>query len=427
MSDDSIRHAILSAGPDDGDWTDVLRRVILTRHRRQVYGAVLLSALVIVGAASAYALTHRGHPWCKAPTSEAWKRALASHVVDLSRRVSVTPLAVADDGHSFYAELVSKSYSGIVRIDARTSHFLKIQRIPRPDMFQADGSADGRWFVWVDAWRDKASGPDYPKWEMWSWDSRTGRLRKIAAEQNAALDGDWQPAFSVGDGYAVWSQSVSGMDSDLHAVNLSTGRDRVVYHGSVQATPLLLPGHTALWNELIWEPSGKTVKLAAVNALTGKRVVVPRTVRGLRGSSATSFATDGRAFIYLAPLPRHSLYSAGSLLWSPSLATKPWRIFTLRRGMIGAELAGRYVLFSTDTYGEKTGARRTTYLGDATTSSYVKISSSSGGALLGNKALVLKEPPALKEPSPAEIAKAVTGVTFLPVESFPAIRSCPSQ
>jgi|SRR5450830_21581 len=59
MSEELQRDEILSAGPDDGDWTDVLRRATRARRRRGIYGAVLLTALVVIGVASAYAL---GHP-----------------------------------------------------------------------------------------------------------------------------------------------------------------------------------------------------------------------------------------------------------------------------------------------------------------------------------------------------------------------------
>ena len=65
MSDDLTRNEILSAGPDDGDWSDVLKRAKKARHRSQIYVAVALTALIVVGAASAYVLTHRGQPWCK--------------------------------------------------------------------------------------------------------------------------------------------------------------------------------------------------------------------------------------------------------------------------------------------------------------------------------------------------------------------------
>jgi hypothetical protein len=59
MSDELQRDEILSAGPDDGDWAEVVRRALRARRRQGIYGVVLLTALVAVGVASAYAL---GHP-----------------------------------------------------------------------------------------------------------------------------------------------------------------------------------------------------------------------------------------------------------------------------------------------------------------------------------------------------------------------------
>jgi hypothetical protein len=59
MSEDLSRNEILSPGPDDGDWTDVLRRARWADRRRRVYEIVALTALIAIGVASAYAM---GHP-----------------------------------------------------------------------------------------------------------------------------------------------------------------------------------------------------------------------------------------------------------------------------------------------------------------------------------------------------------------------------
>lgn len=67
MSEALRRDEILSAGPNDGDWTDVVRRMTRARRRQGVYGVVLLTALVVVGVASAYAL---GHPIVDFNTAE---------------------------------------------------------------------------------------------------------------------------------------------------------------------------------------------------------------------------------------------------------------------------------------------------------------------------------------------------------------------
>jgi len=67
MSEELKCDAILSAGPDDDNWGDVIRRAKRARRRQGVYGVVLLTALVVIGVASAYAL---GHPIVDFNTAE---------------------------------------------------------------------------------------------------------------------------------------------------------------------------------------------------------------------------------------------------------------------------------------------------------------------------------------------------------------------
>ena len=59
MSEELKRNDVLSAGPDDGDWDDVVRRAKGARRQRSLYLLVALVGLIVVGVASAYAL---GHP-----------------------------------------------------------------------------------------------------------------------------------------------------------------------------------------------------------------------------------------------------------------------------------------------------------------------------------------------------------------------------
>ena len=73
---------------------------------------------------------------------------LARSVVPLSRRAAVLPIVGAGDGRSFFAELYSQGFSGVVRVNARTSHVTRIRRFPSARDDQADGTFDGRWFVW---------------------------------------------------------------------------------------------------------------------------------------------------------------------------------------------------------------------------------------------------------------------------------------
>jgi len=67
MSEELKRDAILSAGPDDDNWGDVIRRAKRARRRQGVHGVALLTALVVIGVASAYAL---GHPIVNFNTAE---------------------------------------------------------------------------------------------------------------------------------------------------------------------------------------------------------------------------------------------------------------------------------------------------------------------------------------------------------------------
>src|SRR5438105_3544318 len=109
--------------------------------------AAMASLVLVVGAAchssrtAAPARTQSGHvrPWCRAPSSAAWKDALAGGVVALSRHASVVPWAVGSDGRTFFASLYSKPFSGVVRIDAASSRFTRIKRFADARNDQADG------------------------------------------------------------------------------------------------------------------------------------------------------------------------------------------------------------------------------------------------------------------------------------------------
>jgi len=398
VSDDLTRNEILSAGPDDGDWSDVISRASRARRRYQVRAAVLVTALVVVGAASAYALTHHGQPWCKEKPGEAWKKTLASHVVELSRHVSVAPIAIAGDGHSFYAEIYSKSYSGIVKIDAITSHYVKIQR----DTYWAMGSADERWFVWA----DQVNGYGATR-AIWSWDSRTGRLRRIMAPRRS-IDGEWPSASNpvVRGDYATWSQGATDYVSDVHVVDLSNGRDRVIYSGSA-SEPFFLSGSVVAWVENVSAPKSKNPDfvLRAANALT-------------EGGSLSREASRSAEFWSDHTRDRWGcvrLFTRMAVaLVVPSLATPARRVFPIRRQGRQLEnslqLAGHYVSFQTQTGG-------TDYLVDASNGGYVKMEWPI--ELLNTKVMVFGGP------SPSKAAHSIHDVSFVPLKSIPAIRSCP--
>jgi hypothetical protein len=336
-------------------------------------------------------------PWCQAKQDAAWKNVRTNHVVALSRRVSVGPIAVADR-RSFYAEIHSKRYSGIVKIDARTSRYTKI----RPDRYGVVGSADGRWFVWA----DQINGYGATR-AIWAWDSRSGRLRRISGSMRTP-NGDWVSASdpAVRHGYVTWSQSTrAGKGTEVHVVDLSTGRDSIIYRGSA-SEPFLLPDHVVAWTENV-SPSSKnpTYVLRAANAVTGKRVALVKGVRNLRGDAVVTLLSDGAGYLYTArPM-------WGSLWWSPSLNLSARRVFTAAHNNWidnSLQFAGRYIFFSSWGSG---------FLVDVASGRYLRLSASVN-AVLNDEAIVLEAPNRLKKLNP------VSDVTFLPLGSVPPIPAC---
>jgi len=73
---------------------------------------------------------------------------LANHIVPLSRTTSLVPFALAPNGRSFFADVRSPHFSGVARIGSGAHAMTEIKAFPASDTYQADGSFDGRWFVW---------------------------------------------------------------------------------------------------------------------------------------------------------------------------------------------------------------------------------------------------------------------------------------
>ncbi len=67
MSELMLPRTLLAGGPDDADWSDVLRRATRARRRRRVLAVGALAAAISVGVASAYALGHPIVDFKKAP------------------------------------------------------------------------------------------------------------------------------------------------------------------------------------------------------------------------------------------------------------------------------------------------------------------------------------------------------------------------
>ena len=246
----------------------------------------------------------------------------------------------------------------------------------------------------------------------------------------------------------VWVRASASRDPNsfdqntLHVVDLSSGRDRVVSRGAAFSQPFLLPGHVVVSGRLTVNMSlaksiltGKATRRMAAkiktfepiveDAITGERAAFPKSMRGLEGRTAAAIVTDGGALAYVKSVKP----SVESLWWSPSLATRAWRVFTLPRNVEvnSLQLAGRYVYFGTEIFNNRTGAAQSNgYLVDATTRGYVRVSTNPGAVLLGRSALVMKTPAIQKLPDATKAARAITDVIFLPSKSLPPIRSCPA-
>jgi hypothetical protein len=336
--------------------------------------------------------------WCKVEPNAAWKTMLSGGLVGLSRRVSMAPLALANDGRSFFAEINTKAYSGVARVDAASSRYTKIKRFENPIRDQAMGGFDGRWFVWTEY--HSLENPD--DFTVWSWDSRTGRSKQIGAAQRSKnrrfLPSAWQAAVAL-DGFATWEQG-SGPNNvgDIHVANLRTGHERVVHRGHVGGS-FLVSGPLVVWPESI-KPGALTIMRAA-EASTGRAVAVPPALRGLRGGLVP--VTDGRAIAFATNEWR-------SLWWSPSLEVAPRRVYTAPKGAFienWVHVADHYVSFT---------VWPKAYLADASRGRYMEINPG-GDTHLGGKSLALGKPPKNK-------AGRIADVIFLPLKSLPAIPPC---
>ena len=315
-----------------------------------------------------------------------------------SRKASVVPIAPAGDGRTFFAEMWSASFSGVTRIDARTSKVTRIKKFPNPASDQALGSFDGRWLVWKE-YHSLYNGNDF---SVWAWDSHGGKPKLIGKAGHAPNGKQWQSSSrnpDVYNGVATWGQGSGAAGvGDIHAFNLARGHGRIVRRAHVGGS--FFYGGLIVWNESL-RPNALTV-MRAVDASTGKTRPVPSSMRGLRGISG--LITDGKAIAY----PNATFTS---LWWSPQPSSTPRLLFGTASGDTFSntvQIAGRYIVFDLEPH---------TYLADTATRRYLEIKGGGFGDL-NSSALVLAKP------SRALAAHPISDVLFLPLRSFPPLPSC---
>jgi hypothetical protein len=343
--------------------------------------------------------------WCKTRPNAAWDNVLNGRLVELSRHVSIGPLALANDNRSFFAEIYGKKYSGVVKIDALTSRYTRIMRFADPVNYQAVGHFDGRWLVWAEYHSLEDELRDFT---VWSWDSRTSRLRRIGATTRSR-SGEFWPSSWIGpvahQGYATWEQGGPNKRGDvqgeIHLVELATGRHRIVHRGAVDS-PFLADGPILLWRESM--RPGALAVMRAVDARTGRAVALRPAFRKVRG--ALWPASNGKSLMY-------ATNEQTTLWWSPSLSVAPRRVFPGRKysllGIPFDEIWGRYTTF---------GVPQKTFLVDTIAGRYVRILRG-GWAITGPKALVLLTP------SKKKADHAITDIFYVPLKSLPPVPACP--
>ena len=326
--------------------------------------APVAAALVVCSGAGA---TGSASGWCRAPAPASWKRTLETSVVALSRRVSMQPIVGAGDGRSYFAELYSPAFSGVVRVNARTSYATRIRRFPSARNDQADGSFDGRWLVWNEYHSLEDGFADF---STFAWDSRTGASPGSGRpDATPAATSQWRQP-DVRAGYATWTQGVGPEETEVHVYDLARGHDLVVRRGRAQGS-FLVAGPKVVWPESL--SAGAYTRMQAANPATGASVAVPPALAGLRGISA--LFTDGRAIAY--PSAKFN-----SLRWAPSLRAKPQLAFRPKAGFHyvdnSVRVAGRYFVFSTE---------GRYYLGDGKVHRYMELGVD--GTAIDRRALVV--------------------------------------
>ncbi len=373
--------------------------------RKLPIAAVLALVALIVGGAGGAGAQPVG--WCKAASNGSWPGLLDDHVVPLSQTRPLHPIAVAGS-RRFFTQIYTKTFTGVAEVNAHSGKVTKIKAFPDPtpplgkeNADQAVGAFDGRWLVW----NEYRGETNFDRFTTWAWDSKTRKLTRLGAATKAPNGQFWPSPWrgpDARDGVATWVQG-SGPDqrADVHTYDLRTGHRRIVRRGHPNGA-LLLDDHVVVWLEA--SAPGRPVLFHAASALTGKRLPLPRALRGL--DNVVGLDSDGRQIAY-------PLFSYRSLWWSPSLRAKPSRI--LRTGRLhyvdnDVQIGGGYIGF---------GIQPRIFVGDTGSHRYVEIGHTLGWSLIGRGALLVSF-------GNGERAKSdpLIRIALVPLRDLPPVPAC---
>lgn len=318
----------------------------------------------------------------------------------LSRTTSLVPIALAHDGHSFFASIYSPQFSGVGEIDAKTSAITEIKAFPNSRFDQAWAASAGRWLVW-----NEYHGFDsFNDFTTWAWDTTARRLTKLGTATRGPTGRFWDSPWrgpDVRDGIATWVQGV-GPDElgEVHAYDLKRGRDLVVRRGHPGGA-FLLSHHIVVWAEA--PAPGVPTRMRAASGLTGARAEVPRALRELR--NVTGLQTNGYRIVY----PNASYKT----LWlSPTPRSAPYEVVDTRDGGHidnSVQVGGRYVTFGID---------RHVYVADTKSRRYIELTDHGGFGFVDRNA-VLVTSGSLKK-----VLHPILRVMFVRLRDLPPMPAC---
>lgn len=242
----------------------------------------LLVAVALVGSITGCSQpATTDHPFSNSPTSSPtkaclvpmpiqWNDAISSRTVPTPPGSRVIPFATGVDPSSFFAELYSPNWSGVVSVAVPSGGITRIAPFGDPVNDQAyAGGFDGRWLVWI----VQFSPRDWNDWEISAWDSGSNETFTVATApklNGQTISGPIVfPAASRGK--AAWVQANKAGAGEAHLFDLTTRRDDVIDTGATY--PIHFWGSNLIWQHL--DVPGKSGHLEMIDFVSHRQVDIP--------------------------------------------------------------------------------------------------------------------------------------------------------